>query len=85
MTLGMVLSRSSRRCAYVLAVALVHPRLSCPRVRMCVRACACLQVEPGGLSTASQLRNFETRYWLFHYTYQASNGRAAGRSLSFTH
>jgi len=28
------------------------------------------QVEPGGLSVASQLRGFPTRYWLFHYTYQ---------------
>jgi hypothetical protein len=28
------------------------------------------QVEPGALSTASQLRDFESRYWVFHYTYQ---------------
>ena len=28
------------------------------------------QVEPGALSTASQLRGFPLRYWIFHYTYQ---------------
>jgi len=28
------------------------------------------QVEPGALSTSSQLRGFPLRYWVFHYTYQ---------------
>jgi len=28
------------------------------------------QVEPGALSSSSQLRGFTSRYWIFHYTYQ---------------
>ena len=28
------------------------------------------QVEPGGLSGKRQLENFQSRYWIFHYTYQ---------------
>jgi len=28
------------------------------------------QVEPGALSNREQLRDFTTRYWIFHYTYQ---------------
>lgn len=28
------------------------------------------QVEPGALSARSQLRDFSSRYWIFHYTYQ---------------
>ena len=29
-----------------------------------------MQVEPGALSSSHQLRNFDSRYWIFHYTYQ---------------
>ena len=28
------------------------------------------QVEPGGNSGGEQLRDFETKYWVFHYTYR---------------
>ena len=28
------------------------------------------QVEPGALSTRAQLRDFSSRYYIFHYTYQ---------------
>ena len=28
------------------------------------------QVEPGALSDAAQLRSFDSRYYIFHYTYQ---------------
>ena len=28
------------------------------------------QVEPGALSSRSQLSGFKSRYWIFHYTYQ---------------
>ena len=28
------------------------------------------QVEPGALSDAAQLRSFNSRYYIFHYTYQ---------------
>ena len=30
----------------------------------------CVQVEPGALSPTQQLRDFASRYWIFHYTYQ---------------
>ena len=30
----------------------------------------CVQVEPGALSSTQQLRDFASRYWIFHYTYQ---------------
>ena len=29
-----------------------------------------VQVEPGALSSPHQLRDFTSRYWIFHYTYQ---------------